>query len=65
MNEKEKKAFYVATCQCCLLARDMKACETCRFKIGLAEKIEATGLIPVSLPIPIAFYVMPEQQALT
>ena len=35
MNEKDKKEFYVAICNYCLLAQSMKTCPACRFNIGL------------------------------
>lgn len=38
MNEKEKIAFYIANCKCCLLAEVMKTCPLCKFNIGLSEK---------------------------
>jgi len=50
MTEAEKKAFYTATCQICLLAQNMKDCQACQFKIGLT--IEA----------PAAFFFLPAEQ---
>lgn len=64
MNEKEKKAFYIATCKCCLLAEAMKSCAACQFNIGLAEQDDALLLEPYTLPIPIALFSFPEQQQL-
>jgi hypothetical protein len=51
MNEKEKKDFYVAMCQCCLIAQAMKSCTICRFKIGLAEPVKPVE--PMASPISV------------
>ncbi len=50
MTEPEKKAFYTATCQICLLAENMKDCQVCQFKIGLAAEA------------PVAFFFLPAEQ---
>ena len=53
MNEKEKQEFYIAMCNCCLLAEVMKDCRLCRFNIGLAAQAKATPADSTPLPIPI------------
>lgn len=52
MNEKEKTAFYIATCKCCLLAEAMKTCAVCRFNIGLAGQVKPAEPIPLRIPAP-------------
>ena len=49
MNEKEKEDFYIAMCKCCLVAKAMKTCSVCRFKIGLGEPIK----LVVAKPSPV------------
>ena len=56
MNEKEKTAFYIATCNCCLVAEALKSCLVCQFKIGLEEKSKPEQPIQVSLPIRVDFF---------
>jgi len=53
MTEKEKNDFYIAMCQCCLLAQAMKNCPICRFNIGLTEQVKPANAIPVLIPIQI------------
>jgi hypothetical protein len=60
MNEKEKQEFYVTMCKCCLIAEVMKTCQVCRFKMGLAEKVESSEPIPVSIPISISILTLSE-----
>ena len=61
MNEKEKKDFYVAMCQCCLIAQAMKTCPLCRFNIGLAKEVKLVDSIPLPEPAQIAIFAMTEQ----
>jgi hypothetical protein len=55
MNEKEKKDFYVAMCQCCLISQAMKTCPLCHFNIGLVEPVNQVNseLLPIAVQIPI------------
>ena len=53
MTEKEKNDFYIAMCQCCLLAQVMKNCPVCRFNIGLGEQAKLADAIPMLIPIQI------------
>ena len=38
MTESEKRTFYMANCNICLLAQNMKTCATCQFKTGLESQ---------------------------
>lgn len=38
MLEKEKQEMYIAQCKICLLAENMKCCESCPFNIGLKKE---------------------------
>ena len=62
MNEKEKTDFYIAMCRCCLIARAMKSCPSCRFNIGLAEKLQPVDSDPLPISIPVAVFAISEQQ---
>jgi hypothetical protein len=59
MSEKERIESYIAMCACCLLAKAMKTCSTCQFKIGLADRVELVEHVePIALPIPFQVMVM-------
>jgi hypothetical protein len=53
MNEKEKKAFYIAMCKCCLIAEAMKTCPLCSFKIGLIEQEKSVDVQAITIPVPV------------
>ena len=38
MSKEETEKMYAAQCQICLLAENMKTCETCPFNIKKQEK---------------------------
>lgn len=60
MNEKEKKEFYIAMCQCCLIAQAMKDCPLCHFNVGLAIQVMPVDSIPLPIPAPVVVFVMSE-----
>ena len=61
MNEKEKKDFYIAMCQCCLIAQAMKTCPVCNFNVGLAEPIQTVRSEPLPIAVQIPIFAMTEQ----
>jgi len=60
MNEKEKTEFYIAMCNCCVMAEAMKDCPLCRFNIGLAKEVKLVDSIPFSFPVPVSMHAMSE-----
>jgi len=60
MNEKEKKEFYIAMCNCCVMSEAMKDCPLCNFNIGLAEKVQPVDPTPLPIPVQIAVFAMAE-----
>jgi hypothetical protein len=61
MNEKEKIEFYIAMCNCCVMAEAMKDCPLCRFNIGLAKEVKLVDSIPLSESAQVAIFAISEQ----
>ena len=38
MTDQERRIMYIANCKACTLAEAMKACQVCRFRVGLEIK---------------------------
>lgn len=45
LTEKQKLEMYKANCVCCLLAVNMRNCQTCPFNVGREERVKTLEVL--------------------